>query len=146
MSCSPPRLVAAVSPPITVTLVGVAQVGGCSGAAVVGLMGRYAVCLRLFWAPLRLIPTRTLALACFISPPEAVSYTHLDVYKRQTQLGGIGLIISGATLIVDNLKGFIEAIRTGDWSGVDMIEVVAGALMTVSYTHLDVYKRQVEEL
>lgn len=46
-----------------------------------------------------------------------------------TQLGGIGLIISGATLIVDNLKGFIEAIRTGDWSGVDMIEVVAGALM-----------------
>ena len=47
MSCSPPRLVVAVSPPITVTLVGVAQVGGCSDAAVVGMMGRYAVCLRL---------------------------------------------------------------------------------------------------
>lgn len=53
----------------------------------------------------------------------------LGLLTSNTQLGGIGLIISGATLIVDNLKGFIEAIRTGDWSGVDMIEVVAGALM-----------------
>lgn len=53
----------------------------------------------------------------------------LGLLTKNTQLGGIGLIISGATLIVDNLKGFIEAIRTGDWSGVDMIEVVAGALM-----------------
>lgn len=53
----------------------------------------------------------------------------LGLLTGNTQLGGIGLIISGATLIVDNLKGFIEAIRTGDWSGVDMIEVVAGALM-----------------
>lgn len=49
--------------------------------------------------------------------------------EKNFKLAGIGLIISGATLIVDNLKGFIEAIRTGDWSGVDMIEVVAGALM-----------------
>lgn len=53
----------------------------------------------------------------------------LGLLTDNTQLGGIGLIISGATLIVDNLKGFIEAIRTGDWSGVDMVEVVAGALM-----------------
>lgn len=53
----------------------------------------------------------------------------LGLLTKNTQLGGIGLIISGATLIVDNLKGFIEAIRTGDWSGVDMVEVVAGALM-----------------
>ena len=53
----------------------------------------------------------------------------LGLLTGNTQLGGIGLIISGATLIVDNLKGFIEAIRTGDWSGVDMVEVVAGALM-----------------
>ena len=46
-------------------------------------------------------------------------------------LAGIGLIISGATLIVDNLKGFLEAIRTGDWSNVNMVEVAAGALMLV---------------
>lgn len=55
----------------------------------------------------------------------------LGLLTGNTQLGGVGLIIAGATLIVDNLKGFIEAIRTGDWSGVDMIEVVAGALMMV---------------
>lgn len=51
--------------------------------------------------------------------------------KETFKLAGVGLIISGATLIVENLKGFIEAIRTGDWSGVNMIEVVAGALMMV---------------
>ena len=53
----------------------------------------------------------------------------IGLFTKNTQLGGVGLIIAGATLIVDNLKGFLEAIRTGDWSGVDMIEVVAGALM-----------------
>lgn len=51
--------------------------------------------------------------------------------KKDFKLAGIGLIISGATLIVENLKGFLDAIRTGDWSGVDAIEVVAGALMMV---------------
>lgn len=55
----------------------------------------------------------------------------LGMLTGNTKLAGIGLIISGATLIVENLKGFIEAIRTGDWSGVNMIEVVAGALMAV---------------
>jgi hypothetical protein len=53
----------------------------------------------------------------------------LGLLTDNTQLGGVGLIIAGATLIVDNLKGFIEAIRTGDWSGVDAVEVAAGALM-----------------
>lgn len=51
--------------------------------------------------------------------------------EENTKLAGIGLIISGATLIVDNLKGFLEAIRTGDWSNVNMVEVAAGALMLV---------------
>lgn len=51
--------------------------------------------------------------------------------ENNTKLAGIGLIISGATLIVDNLKGFLEAIRTGDWSNVNMVEVAAGALMLV---------------
>lgn len=53
----------------------------------------------------------------------------LGLLTSNIQLGGVGLIIAGATLIVDNLKGFIEAIRTGDWSGVDAVEVAAGALM-----------------
>lgn len=50
---------------------------------------------------------------------------------KNFKLAGIGLIITGATLIVDNLKGFLEAIRTGDWSNVNMVEVAAGALMMV---------------
>ena len=33
--------------------------------------------------------------------------------------------------IRDSLKGFLEAIRTGDWSNVNMVEVAAGALMLV---------------
>lgn len=48
-----------------------------------------------------------------------------------TKLAGVGLIISGATLIVENLKGLITAITTGDWSGVNVIELAAGALMAV---------------
>ena len=55
----------------------------------------------------------------------------LGLLTGNISLGGIGLIISGATLIVENLKGFLEAIRTGDWSGVDAVEVAAGALMLV---------------
>lgn len=55
----------------------------------------------------------------------------LGMLTGNTKLAGIGLIISGATLIVDNLKGFLEAIRTGDWSNVNMVEVAAGALMLV---------------
>lgn len=50
---------------------------------------------------------------------------------KNFKLAGIGLIITGATLIVDNLKGLITAIRTGDWSGVDAVELAAGALMAV---------------
>lgn len=53
----------------------------------------------------------------------------IGLFTKNIQLGGVGLIIAGATLIVDNLKGFLEAIRTGDWSGVDAVEIAAGALM-----------------
>ena len=53
----------------------------------------------------------------------------IGLFTKNTQRGGVGLIIAGATLIVDNLKGFLEAIRTGDWSGVDAVEIAAGALM-----------------
>ncbi len=53
----------------------------------------------------------------------------IGLFTKNTQLGGVGLIIADATLIVDNLKGFLEAIRTGDWSGVDAVEIAAGALM-----------------
>ena len=55
----------------------------------------------------------------------------LGMLTGNTKLAGVGLIISGATLIVENLKGLITAITTGDWSGVNVIELAAGALMAV---------------
>lgn len=55
----------------------------------------------------------------------------LGMLSGNTKLTGVGLIISGATLIVDNLKGLIEAIKTGDWSNVNVVELAAGALMAI---------------
>ena len=60
---------------------------------------------------------------------QAVSYTHLDVYKRQVLM--IVTITYKAVLVVIGIviwifgRGFLE-----------------GYLGPVSYTHLDVYKRQ----
>lgn len=67
--------------------------------------------------------------ALFLVKNLGLFLSSLGLLTGNTQLGGVGLIIAGATLIVDNLKGFIEAIRTGDWSGVDAVEIAAGALM-----------------
>ena len=59
---------------------------------------------------------------CQISP---VSYTHLDVYKRQIKL------------TMNPEKKTLE--RTWQWLNV----AVSPSLKPVSYTHLDVYKRQI---
>ena len=58
--------------------------------------------------------------------PLPVSYTHLDVYKRQ-----------GVALVMENqqLKGIIT-------DGDVRRALTANGADTVSYTHLDVYKRQ----
>ena len=53
-----------------------------------------------------------------MSCPRAVSYTHLDVYKRQAS--AFNLLMSSLALVV----------------------ILALGLGSVSYTHLDVYKRQ----
>ena len=50
----------------------------------------------------------------------AVSYTHLDVYKRQVQFTSYAVYVGEATAAVHSER-----------------------CMSVSYTHLDVYKRQV---
>ena len=59
----------------------------------------------------------------------AVSYTHLDVYKRQ--------------------KDIRSTIRTRDFANIAELEKILEAyqsMKAVSYTHLDVYKRQVSPL
>ena len=58
-----------------------------------------------------------------------VSYTHLDVYKRQVDMNGL-------RDLGDQLKG-----KLGE--GVVLLAAVNGEKVNpVSYTHLDVYKRQ----
>ena len=79
----------------------------------------------------------------------AVSYTHLDVYKRQGAiLVNISYYICQAAIDLSNVLGYsilnLFTTITGqvgpgvslDWNGTI-------AAVPVSYTHLDVYKRQV---
>ena len=66
----------------------------------------------------------------------AVSYTHLDVYKRQSVYRALEDSVSvniGTVVLKDDDIQISEVTITGK-----LQEVV-----TVSYTHLDVYKRQV---
>ena len=62
----------------------------------------------------------------------AVSYTHLDVYKRQITFIVFMLLFSG---------------HGADWTYITA-QLCGGGLMlgAVSYTHLDVYKRQQQYL
>ena len=67
---------------------------------------------------------------------KAVSYTHLDVYKRQ---GGNSLYFLEEDRDGDkNMKSLNEDIKTGVFK---QIYLLYGE-EAVSYTHLDVYKRQ----
>ena len=66
------------------------------------------------------------------SPSTPVSYTHLDVYKRQGQFRAL----EGSKPFIGQV-GSVE--QFAEWK-VEM--VVADELIPVSYTHLDVYKRQ----
>ena len=59
----------------------------------------------------------------FVYGTDPVSYTHLDVYKRQ-KLDKAAMLICSKAL------------------GHNRISVVADNYIPVSYTHLDVYKRQ----
>ena len=102
----------------------------------------------LIQQPLRILPSKArigdrLSIYMIMDPLAAlfntVSYTHLDVYKRQGQglCGMIGACIGG--LPTDPYSQNVGLICT--------TKVVARRVFTmvgaVSYTHLDVYKRQV---
>ena len=102
-----------------------------------------------------------------LATPESVSYTHLDVYKRQTYLpcinGKYGVKINfnfknshqyfivkcsdrpdtiikyaDLPLIINNL----ERVRPYQISIYDSLNT--SCALPVSYTHLDVYKRQLQ--
>ena len=67
-----------------------------------------------------------------------VSYTHLDVYKRQVLCCAVQEIYIESRCVgylIDRWDNLFE------WS--DSMEVPTVSVKAVSYTHLDVYKRQV---
>ena len=68
---------------------------------------------------------------------KAVSYTHLDVYKRQDY------IIDTSNLLVRDLRAEIEKIfvMNRDYRNL-FVTIMSFGFKSVSYTHLDVYKRQ----
>ena len=88
--------------------------------------------------------------------PVPVSYTHLDVYKRQMSNRWPLLVIAGSSSQSDIHKGGFQELDqvsllspflkfTGKLTpdNIDMITQKAlNYCIPVSYTHLDVYKRQ----
>ena len=62
-----------------------------------------------------------------------VSYTHLDVYKRQELGGALKNVIALASGMADGL-GYGDNTKAA---------LITRGIAAVSYTHLDVYKRQV---
>ena len=90
-----------------------------------------------------------------------VSYTHLDVYKRQVQCG-IGALPGAEEHIMDyeflrDITGVVKVRMSmghevvGHWFNeevkdnlalLDEVDQAARAVKAVSYTHLDVHKRQ----
>ena len=69
---------------------------------------------------------------------DTVSYTHLDVYKRQVVCHD-----RVATGFVNTIDGHVVIPPLMSPAGIAALTVSPG---TVSYTHLDVYKRQVPAL
>ena len=71
--------------------------------------------------------------------PSAVSYTHLDVYKRQ-------LLNSRGYPTYTMLKRLMAGITTDTQKSAAVTPAASTrkrvSTVTVSYTHLDVYKRQ----
>ena len=75
----------------------------------------------------------------------SVSYTHLDVYKRQVldvgQGESVALYSNGQAVLVDcgSANSYIDA---GAVAADQLSAMGLHRLKAVSYTHLDVYKRQ----
>ena len=72
-----------------------------------------------------------------------VSYTHLDVYKRQVEdvfsITGRGTVATGRVEAgTIKVSDEVEIVGLSD----EIRKVVVTGVETVSYTHLDVYKRQ----
>ena len=79
-------------------------------------------------------------MALFFNPISPVSYTHLDVYKRQTHRLYDSYFKKDRALSIVGVNTERGKHLFGNLKNVDFIK--ADYLKAVSYTHLDVYKRQ----
>ena len=76
----------------------------------------------------------------------AVSYTHLDVYKRQVLdcINHFKIEVNDVLVVVDDINLALSKIRIrksgGDGGHNGLYSIIYH--LAVSYTHLDVYKRQ----
>ena len=80
------------------------------------------------WYSLHLIYKNECFLVCPVCVPIPVSYTHLDVYKRQVHIWSH---VNDEIVVMD-----VYALY-------QVLFLKSNSLRAVSYTHLDVYKRQV---
>ena len=92
-----------------------------------------------------------------VASPTPVSYTHLDVYKRQGfAMGAAGtdtaIETADVALMDDDLRKIPAFVRLSRQTHAILlqnivlalgIKAIFLALTPVSYTHLDVYKRQI---
>ena len=69
---------------------------------------------------------------------KSVSYTHLDVYKRQEY----DLAYQSAMAVVDQIPENGKVLILGGAEGYSGSILRGNGFKAVSYTHLDVYKRQ----
>ena len=74
-----------------------------------------------------------------------VSYTHLDVYKRQplTSIVNYVDLLKSENLENENAKDYIHVLEEKSQRLKQLTEDLVETSKTVSYTHLDVYKRQI---
>ena len=79
-----------------------------------------------------------------------VSYTHLDVYKRQAQILNVladGYMIGWSLICCQQLTDLIRRSQVADIIHKELTQTlqnqsVRQSIFPVSYAHLDVYKRQ----
>ena len=79
---------------------------------------------------------------CFSLGSGTVSYTHLDVYKRQVMVRQFsGNVLDGHIIKAAAVQHFSRGLSPGKIGHAAHFRI----FVAVSYTHLDVYKRQPQE-
>ena len=65
------------------------------------------------------------------------------VFNGSFKAAGIGLIISGLAMVIGELDNVMEAIRTGNWDGVNWITIITGVVIALGglLTALDVFSK-----